>query len=213
MPVLLIDESQHLLKMASARRLLDQMDALKSISNITGVKIVLFGNYELLRLGQLSDQLARRCREIHFQRYRLESATEALIFRNVLGWFQSALPIDPSLNLPEQWTYLYRGSLGAVGNLKGWLESAFMTSLCAGRAQVCMDDLRRTCRSEGALTKMAEALREGETEWAKREAHSQTLDSFLGLETAKQITMLPMRLKNPAKADSAQENAIRFETQ
>jgi hypothetical protein len=183
MPVLLIDESQHFLKMASGRRLLDQMDALKSISNLTGVKIVLFGNYDLLSLGQLSDQLARRCREIHFRRYRLEDATEVQVFQNVLGSFQRVLPMDPSLNLLEHWKYMYRGALGTVGNLKGWLEVALMESFRAGRSKLSIQDVRGACRSEGALAKMAEALQNGETKWEERKEHSPKIDTILGLDT------------------------------
>ena len=43
----LVDEAQHLAKMASGRRLLDQLDVIKSIANRTGTVHVLFGTYDL----------------------------------------------------------------------------------------------------------------------------------------------------------------------
>ena len=44
----MIDEAQHLSKMASGRRLLDQLDVVKSIANQTRIVHVLFGTYDLL---------------------------------------------------------------------------------------------------------------------------------------------------------------------
>ena len=44
----MIDEAQHLSKMASGRRLLDQLDVIKSIANDTLTVHVLFGTYDLL---------------------------------------------------------------------------------------------------------------------------------------------------------------------
>src|SRR6202000_2043653 len=43
----LIDEAQHLAKMSSGRRLLDQLDVIKSIANCTGIPHVLVGTYDL----------------------------------------------------------------------------------------------------------------------------------------------------------------------
>jgi len=183
LPPLLIDESQHFLKMASGRRLLDQMDALKSISNMTGVKIVLFGNYDLLALGQLSDQLARRCREIHFGRYRLDDASDVQVFQNIVATFQRGLTTHGSLDLLHHWKYLYRGTLGCVGNLKDWLLEVLAEALRSGRTEIMREDLQRTIRSEASLTKMAKDLRSGEDKWAQREAKSQDLDRLLGFDS------------------------------
>jgi energy-coupling factor transporter ATP-binding protein EcfA2 len=180
LPTLLIDESQHFLKMASGRRLLDQMDTLKSISNMTGVKIILFGTYQLLRLGQLSDQLARRCREIHFGRYRLDDPVDVQVFQNTVATFQKALPIESSLDLVQQWEYLYRGSLGCVGNLKDWLVEALEQALRSERGEIVLEDLKKTIPSEASLNTMAHDLRTGEDKWAERDAKSEDLDRLLG---------------------------------
>ena len=52
----LIDEAQHLAKMTSGRKLLDQLDVIKSIANLTSTVHVLFGTYDL-QIGRAS------CRE------------------------------------------------------------------------------------------------------------------------------------------------------
>jgi energy-coupling factor transporter ATP-binding protein EcfA2 len=44
----MIDEAQHLAKVVSGRRLLDQLDVIKSIANRTNTVHVLFGTYDLL---------------------------------------------------------------------------------------------------------------------------------------------------------------------
>lgn len=50
----IVDEAQHFKRIASGRRLLDQMDTLKSLANLTGITHVLIGTYELLGFAQLS---------------------------------------------------------------------------------------------------------------------------------------------------------------
>ena len=58
--------------MTSGRRLLDQMDNLKSLANMTNTVHVLIGTYDLLGLMNSSAQLSRRSIEIHFPRYHAE---------------------------------------------------------------------------------------------------------------------------------------------
>ena len=72
----LVDEAQHLKRLTSGRRLLDQMDTLKSLAALTGTVHVLVGTYELIGMTNLSAQLSRRSVEIHFGRYRADSAED-----------------------------------------------------------------------------------------------------------------------------------------
>lgn len=182
LPPLLIDESQHLLKVAGGKKLIDQMDDLKSLSNMAGVKIVLFGNYELLSCGQLSDQLARRGCEIHFSRYRLDDSSDVQVFQNIIATFAKALPLHPSLDLLHQWKYLYRGSLGCVGTLEEWLHAGLAEALRSGRTELTPRDLQKTVRSDAALLKMAGELKKGELTWDLRKAKGRELDSLLGFD-------------------------------
>ena len=113
----LVDEAQHLKKMASGRRLLDQMDTLKSLAAMTGTVHVLVGTYELLSLAGLSAQLSRRSAEIHFGRYRPDSAEDLLAFKSVILTFQRHLPLAAEPDLLGHWEYLYEHSVGCVGVL------------------------------------------------------------------------------------------------
>src|SRR6266851_1464769 len=81
--VCLVDEAQHLKRLTSGRRLLDQMDTLKSRAALTGTVHVLVGTYELIGMTNLSAQLSRRSVEIHFGRYR---ATRRRIASRSRAW-------------------------------------------------------------------------------------------------------------------------------
>src|SRR5260370_38303885 len=83
----LVDEAQHLPKMASGRRLLDQLDVIKSIANRTGTMHVLFGTYDLLAFRNLSGQLSRRSVDVHFSRSRAPNPEDRTTFLNVLAPF------------------------------------------------------------------------------------------------------------------------------
>jgi len=107
--VCLIDEAQHLKRLASGRRLLDQMDTLKSLAALTGTMHVLVGTYELLGLTNLSAQLSRRSVEIHFGRYRAESDKDRLAFKSVVLTFQRHMPLVNEPDLVGSWEILYEG--------------------------------------------------------------------------------------------------------
>ena len=87
-----VDEAQHLARIASGRRLSDQLDVIKSIANRTETVHVLLGTYELLAFRNLSAQLSRRSVDLHFQRYRADCGEDRQVFRSVLLTFQKQLP-------------------------------------------------------------------------------------------------------------------------
>jgi hypothetical protein len=105
----LIDEAQHLAKMASGRRLLDQLDVIKSIASQTNTVHVLCGTYELLALRNLSGQLSRRSLDVHFRRYWAEQAHDRRAFLAVLRSFERQLPLSKQPDLVAEWEYLYEG--------------------------------------------------------------------------------------------------------
>lgn len=70
--IFLIDEAQHLAKIGSGKKLLNQMDVIKSLAAETETLIILFGTYGLQNFLNLSDQLSRRGKEFHFYRYHYD---------------------------------------------------------------------------------------------------------------------------------------------
>jgi len=137
----MIDEAQHLSKMASGRRLLDQLDVVKSIANQTRIVHVLFGTYDLLAFRNLNGQLSRRSLDVHFPRYRAESASERQVFINILQSFAHHMPLAEPPDLAANWELLYERSIGCVGILKQWLMRALYSVLRCGGKTIARKDL------------------------------------------------------------------------
>jgi hypothetical protein len=125
----LIDEAQHLKKMTSGRRLLDQMDTLKSLASTTQTLHILIGTYEVLGLTDLSGQLSRRSSESHFARYRFDDPADRQMFLRVVYTFQRHLPLADEPDLVSRAEYLYERCVGCVGVLKTWLTQALAAAL------------------------------------------------------------------------------------
>ena len=104
----MIDEAQHMAKIASGRRLLDQLDVIKSIANQTQTVHVLYGTYDLLAFRNLNGQLSRRSIDVHFPRYRAECAVDRKAFMSVLNSFAQQLPNPRSTRLVERLGILLR---------------------------------------------------------------------------------------------------------
>ena len=132
-PVVLVDEAQHLGKISSGRRLLDQLDVVKSIANQTKTVHVLFGTYDLLAFRNLNGQLSRRSIDVHLARYRAEDSEDRQTFINVVRSFEKELPFEDQPDLVSDWEFLYERSLGYVGVLKEWLVRAATVAAQRGR--------------------------------------------------------------------------------
>ncbi len=115
-----IDEAQELRKVPTTRKLRDQTDCLKSISNNSSVRLLLTATYEADMLLDLSDQLCRRSVTIDFPRYRIDSRKEQMRFKSVITSLISHLPLIESPDFSEEWEYIYERTCGCVGILKDW---------------------------------------------------------------------------------------------
>jgi len=125
----LIDEAQHISRIAQGKSLRNQMDTIKSLASISTVPFVLFGTYEILKFRNLSGQLIRRGIDVHLSRYKVELEEEREIFQSVLWTFQKHLPFIDEPNLVDHWEYFYTHSLGCIGNLKLWFNRTIEYSL------------------------------------------------------------------------------------
>src|SRR5215469_16482225 len=182
-PVVFVDEAQHLARIASGRRLSDQLDVIKSIANRTETVHVLLGTYELLAFRNLSAQLSRRSIDLHFQRYRVESAEDRQVFRSVLLTFQKQLPFaEVEMNLMATWEFLYERSIGCVGILKEWLMRACVRAIKHGAVTLSPEHLEKTALSASQCEKVLAESREGETR-LNDDAHARLrLRTLLGIQ-------------------------------
>src|SRR2546426_763948 len=159
----LIDEAQHVTKMASGRRLADQLDCLKSLASLTGCVHVLIGTYELLPCRNLSAQLSRRSIDIHFPRYRAEHPDDVSAFQRAIFSFQRHLPLAQEPDLWRDWEYCYTHSIGCIGILKDWFTRALADALDRGAPTLTRADLERHTWSLDQCEKMAQDARDGES--------------------------------------------------
>jgi type II secretory pathway predicted ATPase ExeA len=181
--VVIVDEAQHLRRLTSGRRLLDQMDTLKSLAALSDTVHVLVGTYELLGLADLSAQLSRRSVIIHFGRYHAEAPEDLLAFKSVLLTFQRHLPLATEPDLVGRWEELYERSAGCVGILKTWLQQALAAALEVDAATLGRQHLERYAPSTRTLLSVVRESTEGEAALGQSNRERGELRLLLGLET------------------------------
>ena len=162
-----IDEAQHLARMASGRKLADQLDVIKSVASRSQTIHVLIGTYELLAFRNLSGQLSRRSVDLHFSRYCSENANDIEIFQNAVFTFQRQLPLSGGFDLVAAWDFLYERSLGCIGVLKDWLMRALVSGLRNRNATLTLPTLEKTALSVSQCEKILSEAREGEARLAE----------------------------------------------
>jgi AAA domain len=206
----IIDEAQHLKKMASGRRLLDQLDTLKSLASLTGIVHVLLGTYELLPLSNLSGQLNRRTIEIHFPRYHADRDGDVECFRKVVWSLQQHLPAAETPDLVSRWEDLYERSVGCVGVLKDWLTRSLARGLERSGGKLTLADLDSQALSRTKLLQMAREIKEGEERLIETDRTAAELRHVLGMAT-REVGISPELAQAPqgASAIAAQKRSSR----
>ena len=197
--VVIIDEAQHLTKVANARRLQDQMDCIKSLSSLAGVQFVMVGTYELLTLLNQNGQLARRTRCVHFHRYDFQKPSDRQALINLLGMFESRLPVQAEGILVNNCEYIYEHCLGCIGILKDWLKLASNRAVDARRDSLTMTDVEATALTQDSLRQILQEILEGERSISNWTQRSDDLRTMLGLKSA----------NNPEPSDGAKAPAVR----
>jgi hypothetical protein len=180
----IVDEAQHLKKMMSGRRFLDQMDTLKSLANMTSTVHVLVGTYDLLGLMNLNAQLARRSVEIHFPRYHIDQPEDLKEFKKLLRTFQRHLPLAKEPDLESHYVYFYERCLGCTGMLKTLLNKALGAALEQQKQTLVPKLWEQFAEPPHKLKEMLHEVREGEKRLHEQESesHLQELREMLGLE-------------------------------
>lgn len=118
--LLFLDEAGHLGVMADQKRSDVQFDALKDFATEAGIRLVLFGTYDVLKLPHASAQLGRRTVVAHLRPYRFEVPRDRAAFRTVVETLAAELA-DP-LPVEDDWlAELHAGAAGCIGLLVDWL--------------------------------------------------------------------------------------------
>ena len=179
---IIIDEAQHLMKVAGGAKLLDQIEWLKSMSNTMGVVHVLVGTYDLLDLRNLSSQAARRGHDIHFPRYQFQQEADQIAFQRTLRGLLEHIPLhmDPQ-DLMNHWYYFYERSIGCIGVLKDWLVRALSDALHSRADALELDRVRAHALSNAKLERMATNAAAAEHRLHYTESSREHLWSLLGM--------------------------------
>jgi energy-coupling factor transporter ATP-binding protein EcfA2 len=156
-----IDEAQHLLLGGSAGAVGDQFDVLKSVSQVTPVKLVLCGTYQLPKLLSYSGQVMRRSATVTLAPYDLASASDRREFAGVCKALLAHLPGDSELDPMAYVEDLFFGTLGCVGVLKDWMARAWAHSHFKSKP-LTMDDFKATRLPAETLISMHDEIVAGE---------------------------------------------------
>lgn len=214
----MIDEAQHIARIASGKSLRNQMDTLKSLASVSMVPFVMFGTYELLKFRNLSGQLIRRGIDVHFPRYKAELEEDRDAFQSVLWTFQKHLPFKVEPQLVEHWEYFYVHSIGCVGNLKIWFIRTIDYCLTSASAKntLTINDFEKFKISLDKIEKMVDEAVEMEKQIEDIDSERKTRVSLrLGLgndelntkkETRKQMSRVGER---KPKRDSVGINGLK----
>ncbi|GCF10830.1 AAA family ATPase [Dictyobacter arantiisoli] len=114
---IVIDEAQNLMQVQAPLRPVDQLEWLKSMTNHTQVLHVLVGSYDLFEFRNLNGQAARRGRDIHFPRCRIEQKAERAEFVGALHYLLSHVPLTCDVDrLLKEWRWFAEWSVGVLGS-------------------------------------------------------------------------------------------------
>ncbi len=200
----MVDDAQHLAIMGSGRKLLDQINIIKSIANLTRTTHVLTGTYELMMLRHLNGQLSRRSIDIQFSRYLSDDPEHREAFINCLWTFQQHLPVGRMPDLVKEWDYFYERSIGCVGVLKDWLTGALALALENGGKTLTRRDLQRRALSVTQCARMLAEAVDGERKLTETSEAQQELRKNLGLDVE---TKAPLLSFEGSSVDSASPQA------
>jgi energy-coupling factor transporter ATP-binding protein EcfA2 len=177
----LIDDAQHFGIINSGRKLLDQLNTIKSLADDSKVTHALCGTYELIPLRNLNGQLSRRSIDIHFGRYHASNEKHRQEFINILYTFQQHLPLSDTPDLVSRWDYFYERSLGCIGVLKDWLTLSLALALDSSCQTITLEYLQKHARSVHQCTTMLRETKLSEKELQEEEEGALLLRQDLGL--------------------------------
>jgi archaellum biogenesis ATPase FlaH len=175
----IVDEAQHLKRVGSGRKFVDQMDTIKSLAETTGTIHILVGTYELLELTGLSAQLCRRSTNIHFSRYSNHDEDDQTAFASMLEAFQRHLPLAQTPDLLSYEDYLYEKTFGCIGVLKTLLNNTLSMALRSEDEIITKKMLEKSAPPLRDLVKMAQEIAEGEGVLRETEEQLVELRTFL----------------------------------
>ena len=206
--VFIIDEGQHLARISKGR-LEEQFDCIKSIANMTGVKHILFGTYDLRNFRNKSAQLNNRSLDIHFRRYDASFKEDWSAFVNVIATLESFLPLKEDSKLPDHSRFLYERTVGCVGVLKRWLTHALRLCLKSGSEMITLRHLLETAPTIGKALQATAEILTGEEDFTNDSQGREKLLSALQIIEPPEDTSGQQKRRSKGKNKPGKQNPRR----
>ena len=174
-----MDNAAALTHVAAAKTYIGQLNTIMSLANMSRSAIIVSGTYELLSLFYLNAQLDRRIIDIEMPNYdHLRSEQSYLDFCSAAQQLVLNSPIpfrgDPVSYLP----WLYEGSCGCVGTLRGWLDKTLSYAITKELGVITKETLKKWAHNKGKLTTMRQEIVDGQALYAsfldKKEKQSES---------------------------------------
>lgn len=183
-PIFLIDEASAILRVKSGIKPLLQFEILKSLAVTLKIPLVLVGAYDLLGILDGTGQLVRRSDVIHFSRYihngKTKDTDDGQHFADALAELLAAMDIAKEKDFVQHVDFFMAKSVGCVGNLKDWLDRAFVTALASEKPLLTAEIVENSALSNRSLMRLANEAKAGEL--ALTDATDADLASTLDLE-------------------------------
>jgi len=136
--------------------------------------------------------------DLHFHRYRADSAEDRQVFQGVLLTFQKQLPFtERGTDLTVMWEFLYERSVGCGGILKEWLMRACVRAIKHGAGTLSREHLEKTALAISQCEKILAEAREGETRLNDNEDSRSRLRTLLGIEPQSRGSASPKPVAAP----------------
>ncbi|WP_407306394.1 ATP-binding protein [Desulfosporosinus sp. SB140] len=165
---LVINEAHHLLRVTNENDA--NWEVIKSLANNSQTSIVLVGTYELTTfLEDLDKSFTDQVSIVEFPRYSHEVKSQIETFGNIIIQFLRHMPLEKTAValVKHDFMYFYKYTLGCVGSLKGWLNSAYDLALQDQAVTLTKKHLEETRISGHRSMGMLKSITDGERKMAK----------------------------------------------
>lgn len=181
--VICVDEAHHVLHANSLKQDEDQAELLKFMADETDALLVLVGTYRLTRLLEINGAFDRRCEIIHFPRYIYNPSVpddQFGGFSNALAEFNVDLESYCKVDLLDNVSDMFTGSVGCVGGLRNWLKRAWTRSQNTSRKLITSSILEQEMKESYRLLNIVREAKSGEEFFGERKNHKNELNAALG---------------------------------
>ncbi len=203
----IIDEAQHLMRISSGRKLLDHLEVLKAMADMTNVLHILVGTYDLIANVDLNGQLSRRTTLLHFNRYDMANGEDTVDFCSTLNDFQNQLPLEKVSDLQQDRKQILAYSCGCVGILKNWMQRALARVLAQGRNKLDFNALKATKLPPKHCLSILSEINKGEDIFDSLNQGEASLFEQIGVKVSEPVQ--PPRLPALKKRDVGVRSPIR----